>query len=144
VWRKALRKNTRLVWIESPTNPMLKVLDIRALAEIAHKAKALAAVDNTFASPYLQNPLAHGADLVLHSTTKYIGGHSDVVGGAIIGNDPELRARLAFLQNAVGGVPGPLDAGSSFAARRRSGADGAALREWAGGRGVAQRAPQGV
>ena len=108
--RKAIRKSTRLVWIESPTNPMLKVLDIRALSDIAHKGKALAVVDNTFASPYLQNPLAHGADLVLHSTTKYIGGHSDVVGGALIGNDEDLRARLAFLQNAVGGVPGPLDA----------------------------------
>jgi cystathionine gamma-synthase len=89
---------------------MLKVLDIRVLSEIAHKAKALAVVDNTFASPYLQNPLAHGADLVLHSTTKYLGGHSDVVGGAVAGNDEELRQRLAFLQNAVGGVPGPLDA----------------------------------
>src|SRR5207249_1208806 len=77
---------------------------------IAHKGKALAVVDNTFASPYLQNPLAHGADLVLHSTTKYIGGHSDVVGGAIAGNDPALRERLAYLQNAAGGVPGPLDA----------------------------------
>jgi cystathionine beta-lyase/cystathionine gamma-synthase len=135
--RRALRKSTRLVWIESPTNPMLKVLDIRALAEIAHKAKALAAVDNTFASPYLQNPLAHGADLVLHSTTKYIGGHSDVVGGAIIGNDPDLRQRLAFVQNAVGGVPGPLDAwlvlrGAKTLGVRmeRHSANGQAVAEW--------------
>ena len=108
--RKAIRRNTRVVWIESPTNPMLRVLDIQALSDIAHKAKALAVVDNTFASPYLQNPIAHGADLVLHSTTKYIGGHSDVVGGALIGSDEALRDQLAFLQNAVGGVPGPLDA----------------------------------
>jgi cystathionine gamma-synthase len=135
--RKAVRKNTRLVWIESPTNPMLKVLDIRALADVARKAKAISVVDNTFASPYLQNPLAHGADLVLHSTTKYIGGHSDVVGGAIIGNDPELRERLAFLQNAVGGVPGPLDAwlvlrGAKTLGVRmeRHSANGQAIAEW--------------
>jgi cystathionine gamma-synthase len=134
---KAMRKTTRLVWIESPTNPMLKVLDIRALADIAHKAKALAVVDNTFASPYLQNPLAHGADLVLHSTTKYIGGHSDVVGGALVGNDPALRERLAFLQNAAGGVPGPLDAwlvlrGAKTLAVRmeRHSVNGQAIAEW--------------
>ena len=135
--RKAMRRTTRLVWIESPTNPMLRVLDIRALADIAHKAKALAVVDNTFASPYLQNPLAHGADLVLHSTTKYIGGHSDVVGGALIGNDPALRERLAFLQNAAGGVPGPLDAwlvlrGAKTLAVRmeRHSVNGQAIAEW--------------
>ncbi len=135
--RKAMRKTTRLVWIETPTNPLLKVLDIRALADIAHHGKSLAAVDNTFASPYLQNPLAHGADLVLHSTTKYLGGHSDVVGGAIAGNDPELRERLAFLQNAVGGVPGPLDAwlvlrGAKTLAVRmeRHSANGQAIAEW--------------
>jgi cystathionine gamma-synthase len=135
--RKAMRKNTRLVWIETPTNPLMKVLDIRALADIAHKGKALAVVDNTFASPYLQNPLAHGADLALHSTTKYIGGHSDVVGGAIIGNDPQLRERLAFLQNAVGGVPGPLDAwlvlrGAKTLSVRmeRHSANGQAVAEW--------------
>src|SRR5260221_7612345 len=109
VVRRAMRKSTKIVWIESPSNPMMKVVDIAALSEIAHKGKALAVVDNTFASPYLQNPLAHGADLVLHSTTKYIGGHSDVVGGAIVGRDEELRARLAFLQNAAGGGPGPPD-----------------------------------
>src|SRR5207253_6315988 len=104
--RRAMRKSTKLVWIESPSNPMMKIVDIAALSEIAHKGKALAVVDNTFASPYLQNPLAHGADLVLHSTTKYIGGHSDVVGGAVVGNDGELREKLAYLQNAAGGVPG--------------------------------------
>ena len=108
--RRAVRAQTKLVWIETPSNPLLKVLDIAALAEIAHKAKALAIADNTFASPYLQQPLKHGVDVVLHSTTKYLGGHSDVVGGALVGGDLELRDRIAFLQNAVGGVPGPLDA----------------------------------
>jgi cystathionine beta-lyase/cystathionine gamma-synthase len=135
--RKAMRRTTRIVWIESPSNPTMKVVDIAALSEIAHKGKALAVVDNTFASPYLQNPLDHGADLVLHSTTKYIGGHSDVVGGAVIGNDPELRERLAYLQNAGGGVPGPLDAwlvlrGAKTLAVRmeRHSANGQAVAEW--------------
>jgi len=108
--RRAVRSHTKLVWIETPSNPLLKVLDITALVEIAHKARALAVVDNTFASPYLQRPIKLGADLVLHSTTKYLGGHSDVVGGALAGNDAELRDRLAFVQNAAGGVPGPFDA----------------------------------
>jgi cystathionine gamma-synthase len=108
--RKAMRAATKLVWIETPSNPLLKVLDIAALTEIAHRGRALALADNTFASPYLQQPLKLGADLVLHSTTKYLGGHSDVVGGALAGNDPELRDRIAFVQNAAGGVPGPLDA----------------------------------
>jgi cystathionine gamma-synthase len=135
--RRAMRKTTKLVWIETPTNPLLKVVDIAALAEIAHKGKALAITDNTFASPYLQNPLVHGVDLVLHSTTKYIGGHSDVVGGAIVGRDEALRARLAFLQNAVGGVPGPLDAwlvlrGAKTLGVRmeRHSANGQAIAEW--------------
>src|SRR5256712_13976463 len=108
--QRAMRKKTKLVWTETPSNPLLKVLDIAALAEIAHKGGALALVNNTFASPYLQQPLKLGADIALHSTTKYIGGHSDVVGGALVGNEPELRSRLAFVQNAAGGVPGPLDA----------------------------------
>jgi len=108
--RRAVRSRTKLVWIETPSNPLLKVLDIAALAEIAQKARALAVVDNTFASPYLQRPIKLGADLVLHSTTKYLGGHSDVVGGALAGNDAELRDRLSFVQNAAGGVPGPFDA----------------------------------
>ena len=108
--RRAMRPSTKLVWIETPSNPLMKVLDIAALSEIAHKGKALAVVDNTFASPYLQQPLKLGADLTLHSTTKYLGGHSDVVGGGLAGNDLELRDRIAFLQNAAGGVPGPLDA----------------------------------
>src|SRR6266849_348326 len=100
---------TKLVWIETPTNPLLQILDIAAIAELAHKAGAILAVDNTFASPYLQQPLRLGADLVVHSTTKYLGGHSDVVGGAVIGK-AELLGPIAFYQNAAGGVPGPFDA----------------------------------
>ncbi len=100
---------TKVVWIETPTNPLLQILDIAALAEVAHEAGALLAVDNTFASPYLQQPLALGADLVVHSTTKYLGGHSDVVGGAVVGRK-DLLAPIAFYQNAAGGVPGPFDA----------------------------------
>lgn len=108
--RKALKKSTKLVWMESPTNPLLKIVDIAAVSAVAREAGALSVVDNTFASPYLQQPLGLGADLVLHSTTKYVGGHSDVVGGALVGNDADLRDRLAFIQNAAGGVPGPWDA----------------------------------
>ena len=104
-----LRPNTRLVWLESPTNPLLKVLDIAALCRGAREAGALAVVDNTFLSPYWQNPLALGADVVLHSTTKYLGGHSDLVGGALVVSDAALGERLAFLQNSLGGVPGALD-----------------------------------
>ncbi len=100
----------KLVWVESPTNPLLSIADIAALAEIAHSGGALLAVDNTFASPYLQQPLALGADAVIHSTTKYIGGHSDVVGGALVVADADLAARLAFLQNATGSAAGPFDA----------------------------------
>jgi cystathionine gamma-lyase len=100
---------TKLVWIETPTNPLLQILDIAAIAELAHRHGAKLAVDNTFASPYLQQPLALGADLVVHSTTKYLGGHSDVVGGAVIGGR-ELLEPIKFYQNAAGGVPGPFDA----------------------------------
>ncbi len=100
---------TRLIWTETPTNPMMTITDLAAVSEIAHSAGALFAVDNTFASPYLQNPLDWGADLVVHSATKYLGGHSDVVHGCIIGNDPGLEERLRFLQNSCGGVPGPQD-----------------------------------
>jgi cystathionine gamma-synthase len=103
-------QQARLVWVETPTNPLLAIADIAALAQVAHAAGALLVVDNTFASPYLQQPLALGADAVVHSTTKYIGGHSDVIGGAVVLADPELAARLAFLQNATGAVPGPFDA----------------------------------
>jgi cystathionine gamma-lyase len=107
--RGALQPRTRLVWLESPTNPLLTITDLAAVSEIAHRHQAKVVVDNTFASPCLQQPLSLGADIVLHSTTKYLGGHSDVVGGAIVTNDEELFARLKFLQNAAGGVPGPLD-----------------------------------
>jgi cystathionine gamma-lyase len=108
-FRGTLSKATRLVWVETPTNPLLQIVDIAAVAELAHQAGALLAVDNTFASPYLQQPLRLGADLVVHSTTKYLGGHSDVVGGAVIGRR-DLLQPIAFYQNAAGGVPGPFDA----------------------------------
>jgi cystathionine gamma-synthase len=107
--RGAFRDRTRVVWVESPTNPYLKVVDIAAVADAAHAAGAWCVVDNTFASPYLQQPLALGADAVVHSVTKYLGGHSDLVGGAMILNDDETAERLRFLQNAVGAVPGPMD-----------------------------------
>lgn len=106
----ALRPETRLVWIETPTNPMLKLADLRAISAICKERGVLLAVDNTFMSPALQRPLELGADIVVHSTTKYIGGHSDVVGGAVITRDLALHERLAFLQNAVGAVPSPHDA----------------------------------
>jgi cystathionine gamma-lyase len=105
----ALRPRTRLVWIESPTNPMLKLCDIAAVAEVCRRRQILLAVDNTFMTPFNQQPLALGADIVCHSTTKYLNGHSDVVGGALIIDDQGLRDRLAFLQNAVGAVPSPMD-----------------------------------
>ena len=105
----AIRPETRLVWIETPTNPMLKLGDIRAIASVCKARNVLLAVDNTFMSPVSQRPLELGADLVVHSTTKYIGGHSDVIGGMIVGRDMVLHERLAFLQNAVGAVPGPQD-----------------------------------
>jgi cystathionine gamma-synthase len=100
----------RVLWAETPTNPLLSIADISALADVAHQAGALLVVDNTFASPYLQQPLALGADAVVHSTTKYLGGHSDVVGGAVVVTDPALGERLAFLQNTTGAVAGPFDA----------------------------------
>jgi len=107
---KAMEPATRIVWIETPTNPLLRIVDVAACAQIARQHGALLVVDNTFATPYLQNPLALGAHVTLHSTTKYIGGHSDVVGGAIVVNDEELYQQLKFAQNATGGVPGPWDA----------------------------------
>jgi cystathionine gamma-synthase len=108
---EALTPSTRLVWLETPTNPMLRITDIRAVAEIvhAHPNNPILVVDNTFATPYLQRPLELGADIVVHSMTKYLGGHSDVVGGAVIVKDKELADRLYFLQNAVGAVIGPMD-----------------------------------
>jgi cystathionine beta-lyase/cystathionine gamma-synthase len=107
--REHLDERTRLVWLESPTNPLLNVIDIRAAAEAAHEVGAVVVVDNTFASPYLQQPLALGADMVLHSTTKYLSGHSDVVGGFVATNDPTIAERLYFLQKSLGAIPGPFD-----------------------------------
>jgi cystathionine gamma-synthase len=109
---EALTPSTKIVWLETPTNPLLAVSDIRAVAEMIkhHPNKPLLVVDNTFATPYLQRPLELGADLVVHSMTKYLGGHSDVVGGAILGKDKELGQQLAYLQNAIGGIQGPMDA----------------------------------
>jgi cystathionine beta-lyase/cystathionine gamma-synthase len=104
-----LDERTRIVWLETPTNPLLNLIDIRAAAEAAHAAGALVVVDNTFATPYLQRPLELGADIVVHSTTKYLGGHSDVVGGFAATNDPTIAERLQFLQKSLGAVPGPFD-----------------------------------
>ena len=106
---RALRPRTRLVWIESPTNPMLKIVDLAEVARLARAHGARTVVDNTFATPYFQRPLEHGVDVVTHSTTKYLNGHSDVIGGAVMTSDGELFERLKFLQNAVGGVPSPMD-----------------------------------
>jgi len=108
-FNKIITAKTKLVWVETPTNPLLQIIDIAAVAELAHKARALLAVDNTFASPYLQQPIPLGADLVVHSTTKYLGGHSDVIGGAVIGTRSLLEP-IAFYQNAAGATPGPFDA----------------------------------
>ena len=102
-------ERTRLVWLETPTNPLLNVIDIKAAAEAAHAVGAMVVVDNTFATPYLQRPLELGADIVVHSTTKYLGGHSDVIGGFAATNDPTIAERLYFLQKSLGGVPGPFD-----------------------------------
>ncbi len=107
---KAVEPATKMVWIETPTNPMLRLVDVAACAEIARKAGALCVVDNTFATPYLQNPLALGAHVAVHSTTKYIGGHSDVIGGAVVVDDEDSAETLRFTRNATGGIPGPWDA----------------------------------
>ena len=113
---RAIQPNTRLIWIETPTNPLLKLIDLRRVAEIGRKRKILTAADNTFASPYIQRPLEYGFDLVMHSTTKYLNGHSDMVGGIVVaGENAELRERLAYLHNAVGAIQGPFD---SFLALR--------------------------
>ena len=105
----AINSNTKLIWVETPTNPMMNVVDIEAVANLAKKSNLLLAVDNTFASPYLQQPLNFGADIVMHSATKYLAGHSDVVLGSLVVNDDDLQERLAFIQNASGAVPGPMD-----------------------------------
>ena len=105
----AMTQKTRMVWLESPTNPLLRVVDIDAVSEVPHSRGAIVCVDNTFATPYLQQPLHLGADVVVHSSTKYIGGHSDVVGGAMMTNSDDLEKQLRFHQNAVGAVPSPFD-----------------------------------
>jgi cystathionine gamma-lyase len=107
--RDSLDERTRIVWLETPTNPLLNIVDIRAAAEAAHEVGAMVVVDNTFATPYLQRPLELGADIVVHSLTKYLGGHSDVVGGFVATNDPTVAERLYFLQKSLGAVPGPFD-----------------------------------
>jgi len=110
VLESAIRPETRLLWVETPTNPLLKLVDLTAVARIAHRHGLLAVCDNTFATPFIQRPLEHGFDIVLHSTTKYLNGHSDAIGGAaIVREDSDLAERIAYLQNAVGGVPGPFD-----------------------------------
>src|SRR5436853_2565246 len=108
-YEKAIRPNTKMIWLETPTNPLLRLIDIQAIAALAHNRNLLVVVDNTFASPYFQQPLKLGADIVVHSTTKYINGHSDVIGGAIVLNDEEAYESIKFYQNAAGGVPSPFD-----------------------------------
>jgi cystathionine gamma-lyase len=110
VYEQAIRPNTKMIWLETPTNPLLRLVDIEAVANIAHRHNLLLVVDNTFATPYFQQPLNLGADIVIHSTTKYINGHSDVIGGAMITNNTEVYEAIKFYQNAAGGVPGPFDA----------------------------------
>lgn len=108
-FRSSLRPETALVWLESPTNPMLKISDIKSICEIAHERNIPVVVDNTFMSPYFQNPLRLGADMVVHSTTKFVNGHSDVVGGMVVTNSDEIAEELRFLQNSIGAIPGPMD-----------------------------------
>lgn len=108
-FQRAIRKNTKLIWLETPTNPLLKIVDIKKVSAIARGKKILVAIDNTFASPYFQKPLLLGADIVVHSTTKYIAGHSDIIGGAVVLNDELVYKQIKFYQNAAGGVPGPWD-----------------------------------
>ncbi|MBD3557989.1 cystathionine gamma-synthase [Planktothrix sp. FACHB-1355] len=108
-FEKAIQPNTKLIWIETPTNPLLKIVDIKILSEIARRHNLILVVDNTFASPYFQRPLELGADIVVHSTTKYLGGHSDIIGGGVVTSNEELYQQLKFYQNAIGAVPSPLD-----------------------------------
>ena len=109
-YEKAVRPNTKMIWLETPTNPLLRLIDIQAIAALAHNRNLLVVVDNTFASPYFQQPLKLGADIVVHSTTKYINGHSDAIGGALVTSNEEAYQAIKFYQNAAGGVPGPFDA----------------------------------
>lgn len=139
--RAAIRPETKIVWLETPSNPLLKVVDIALIAEVAHEAGAIVVVDNTFASPALQQPLALGADLVVHSTTKYLGGHSDVLGGAVVFGDDRFFDQVKFQQFAVGAVSAPLDAWlttrgiKTLALRMRQHSENAqAIAEWAAGR----------
>lgn len=135
--KDAITPETRMVWCETPTNPLLKIVDLEAIAKIAHDHDLLVGCDNTFASPYCQRPLDHGADIVMHSATKYLGGHSDVIGGVLVVNDKELGEKLAFLQNSIGAIQGPFD---SFLALRglktlslrleRSSQNAMGLAEW--------------
>ena len=144
--REHLDDNTRIVWIESPSNPLLNVVDIRAAADAAHEVGAILVVDNTFATPYLQQPLELGADVVVHSTTKYLGGHSDTVGGFVATNDPTIAERLYFLQKSLGAVPGPFDSWlvlrgiKTLAVRMRQHCENAmAIAVWLERRGVVER-----
>ena len=139
--RAAIRPETKIIWVETPSNPLLKIVDIAVIAEIAHAAGAIAVVDNTFASPALQQPLSLGADLVVHSTTKYLGGHSDVLGGAVVFGDDRFYEPIKFQQFAVGAVSAPLDAWlttrgiKTLAVRVRQHSENAqAIAEWAAGR----------
>jgi cystathionine beta-lyase/cystathionine gamma-synthase len=144
--REHLDDNTRIVWVESPSNPLLNVVDIRAAADAAHDVGAILVVDNTFATPYLQQPLELGADVVVHSTTKYLGGHSDTVGGFVATNDPTIAERLYFLQKSLGAVPGPFDSWlvlrgiKTLAVRMRQHCENAmAIAVWLERRGVVER-----
>jgi cystathionine gamma-synthase len=144
--REHLDDNTRIVWVESPSNPLLNVVDIRAAATAAHDVGAILVVDNTFATPYLQQPLELGADVVVHSTTKYLGGHSDTVGGFVATNDPTIAERLYFLQKSLGAVPGPFDSWlvlrgvKTLAVRMRQHCENAmAVAVWLERRGVVER-----
>jgi cystathionine beta-lyase/cystathionine gamma-synthase len=109
VVRNHINENTKLIWVETPTNPLMNIVDIKAITQLAQEKKLLTCVDNTFASPYLQNPLDLGADIVMHSVTKYLGGHSDVIQGALVMKDSGLREKLYFIQKSCGAVPGPMD-----------------------------------
>jgi cystathionine beta-lyase/cystathionine gamma-synthase len=144
--REHLDDNTRMVWVESPSNPLLNVVDIRAAADAAHEVGAILVVDNTFATPYLQQPLELGADIVVHSTTKYLGGHSDTVGGFAATNDPTIAERLYFLQKSLGAVPGPFDSWlvlrgiKTLAVRMRQHCENAmAIAVWLERRGIVER-----
>jgi len=144
--REHLDDNTRMVWIESPSNPLLNIVDIRAAADAAHEVGAILVVDNTFATPYLQRPLDLGADIVVHSTTKYLGGHSDVIGGFVATSDDALAERLYFLQKSLGAVPGPFDCWlvlrgiKTLAVRMRQHCENAmAIAVWLERRGVVER-----